>query len=150
MPPTVRAATAADEAAVLDLTEELLAPPGGRPPFYTRTKGAAAFAHAVTAPDAAVLLALDGVDAVGFVSVYRDIRSIRFGPRCWVEDLVVTAARRSQGIGAALLAAADAWARAHGCTHLELASGTKRTDAHRFYRAQGMREESLLFTRWLA
>jgi len=39
-------------------------------------------------------------------------------------------------------------ARTHGCTHVELASGAGRVDAHRFYRAQGM-AQSRDFMLWL-
>ena len=96
--------------------------------------------------DADVLLALDGEKAVGLASVYADILSIRYGPRCWLQDLIVTSTDRGRGIGAKLLEAASDWARERGCTHLELASGDGRKDAHRFYRAQGM-SQSYNFTK---
>jgi GNAT superfamily N-acetyltransferase len=89
-----------------------------------------------------VLLAVEGGAIVGLASVYADIHSIRYGKRCWLQDLVVTSSRRSKGIGELLLDAATEWARQRGCTHLELASGTGRKDAHRFYLAQGF-----MFTR---
>ena len=73
--------------------------------------------------------------------------SIRFGLRCWLEDLVVTAARRGEGIGRRLLDAATDWARARGCTHLELNSAPARKDAHRFYLASGMAQSALNFSR---
>jgi GNAT superfamily N-acetyltransferase len=66
-------------------------------------------------------------------TVSLDLRSIRFGLRAWVEDLAVDPARRSSGVGKALLDAAKAWGRARGATHLELDSGDARADAHRFY-----------------
>ena len=97
-------------------------------------------------PDADVLLALDGNSIVGLASVHLDPPFIRFGKRCWLQDLVVSSSRRSQGIGALLLDVATDWARQRGCTHLELASGEGRKDAHRFYRAQGM-TAGMVFTR---
>ena len=97
-------------------------------------------------PDADVLLAVDGGSIVGLASVHLDPPFIRFGKRCWLQDLVVSSSRRSQGIGALLLDAATDWARQRGCTHLELASGEGRKDAHRFYRAQGM-TGGMVFTR---
>ena len=81
---------------------------------------------------------MDGSEIVGLASVYADILSIRYGKRCWLQDLVVAASRRSEGIGATLIAAAAEWARERGCTHLELASGAGRIDAHRFYLREGM------------
>jgi GNAT superfamily N-acetyltransferase len=146
---TVRPATVADEDAVLTLLEELFEPPGRRPPRYARARGALAFRHAVSSPDADVLTAVDASRVVGLASVYVALLSMRFGRRCWVEDLVVTASRRSEGIGRVLLDAATAWAREHGCTHLELESAAARTDAHRFYVASGMAQTALSFARWM-
>ena len=88
---------------------------------------------------------MDGDSVVGLASVYTDFLSIRYGKRCWLQDLVVAKARRSAGVGALLLDAAADWARERGCTHLELASGAGRIDAHRFYLSQGM-AQSMLFT----
>ena len=123
---------------MLALIEELFEPPGGRPNGYSPERGREGFRRAVRHPEADVLLAVDGDSIVGLASVYADFLSIRYGKRCWLQDLVVTASRRSEGIGALLLAAAADWARERGCTHLELASGAGRKDAHRFYLAQGM------------
>lgn len=75
---------------------------------------------------------------MGLASVYADILSIRYGPRCWLQDLVVAAGERSRGAGALLLSAATDWAQERGCTHLELSSGAGRKDAHRFYLREGM------------
>jgi GNAT superfamily N-acetyltransferase len=67
-------------------------------------------------------------------TAYLDLESVRFGLRCWVEDLVVEAGHRSRGAGGALLDAAADWARKRGATHLELDSALARSDAQRFYR----------------
>jgi GNAT superfamily N-acetyltransferase len=74
-----------------------------------------------------------------------DFDSVRFGRRCWVEDLAVDPQRRSEGIGKALLDAAKEWARGAGATHLELDSGLARTDAHRFYEREGLSWKSYSF-----
>ena len=142
----VRAATAADEPAVLALLEELFDPPGWRPPGYSRERGAIGFHHAVADPDGDVLLAVEDGAIVGLASVYVLHPSMRFARRCWLEDLVVTASRRSWGIGRVLLDAATAWARARDVTELELSSAASRRDAHRFYVANGM-SPSQKFTR---
>jgi GNAT superfamily N-acetyltransferase len=96
-----------------------------------------------------VLLAFDGETLVGLASVYMDILSIRFGRRCWLQDLVTDEGQRSRGVGATLLGAAGEWARAHGCSHLELTSGLGRKDAHRFYEREGMLRASYSFFVWL-
>ncbi len=117
-----------------------------RAPGYTAERGRAGFKYAVHDRDADVLLAVDGDSIVGLASVYADILSIRYGPRCWLQDLIVTASDRGRGIGARLMAAAADWARERGCTHLELSSGAGRADAHRFYKARGM-SQSYNFTK---
>jgi GNAT superfamily N-acetyltransferase len=122
--------------------------PGARPRGYSLERGREGFRRAVDHPDADVLLALDGDDLVWLASVYIDLPFIRFGRRCWLQDLVVASSRRSEGIGTLLIDAATEWARERGCTHLELASGAGRKDAHRFYLSQGM-VEGKVFGRWL-
>lgn len=145
---TIRPATAADQSAVIALMEQLFEAPGRPPPGYTPERGRTGFRSAVEKPDADVLLAFDGDQLIGLASVYVDIISIRYGPRCWLQDLVVRNDQRRRGIGRMLLDAATDWARAHGCTHLELGSGSGRTDAHRFYLREGM-TQSLTFQRWI-
>jgi len=145
MSTSIRLAGLDDEARILDLIEELFEAPGRRPADYSRTRGATGFRHAVQAAGADVLLAVAGGQVVGLASVYVDILSIRFGARCWLEDLVVTARRRAGGVGGLLLAAAADWGRRQGCTHLELNSAVTRAQAHRFYLAHEMTQDSLNF-----
>jgi GNAT superfamily N-acetyltransferase len=47
--------------------------------------------------------------------------------------LVVDELVRGQGIGRALLDAAERWVRARGLSHLTIRSNTSRTEAHAFY-----------------
>jgi GNAT superfamily N-acetyltransferase len=56
-----------------------------------------------------------------------------------IGGLVVDRAHRRQGIGAALMAEAEAWARDQGCTVMRLSSSTSRTRAHSFYAGLGYR-----------
>ena len=70
---------------------------------------------------------------------------MRFGPRCWVEDLAVSPEHRSQGVGKALLDRAKGWARERGATHLELDSGEAREAAHRFYERERPSWRSICF-----
>lgn len=144
----IRVATASDERSFLDLLEELFDPPGMRPPAYTRELGSRGFRHAIEGADSDVLLAVEGGRVIGLASVYVDILSIRYGPRCWLQDLVVTAPRRSGTVGKQLMDAATGWAKERGCTHLELNSGEARSDAHRFYLREGMLQ-SACFQRWI-
>ena len=145
---TIRQATLDDEDAVLALFPQLFDEPGRKAPGYTEERARSGIRWAVQRPDSDILLATDGGRLVGLASVYADIQSIRYGPRCWLQDLVVSREARGRGIGRLLLDAATEWARVHGCTHLQLSSGMGRVDAHRVYRREGMGEE-LLFERWL-
>jgi len=144
----IRPATLEDEEGVVYLLEQLFEPPGGLPPDYTRERSSAAFRWAVEQRNADVLLAFDGDTAVGLTSVYADIQSLGFGPKCWLQDMVVDKERRSEGIGGLVMAAAETWARAHGLTHIELSSNSGRVDAHRFYERQGFRRANA-FLKWL-
>lgn len=145
----VRPATLDDESAFLDLLVQLFDPPGSTPQGYTRERGSEGFRAIVANPEADALVALDGQSLVGLATVYCDILSIRFGKRCWLQDLVTDKAERSRGVGAALLAASGEWARKQGCSHLELTSGLGRVDAHRFYEREGMTRASYSFFVWL-
>ena len=54
-----------------------------------------------------------------------------------IAGLVVDRAHRRQGIGAALMAEAEAWARQQGSPLMRLRSSATRTPAHRFYEGLG-------------
>ena len=133
MTAAIREARRGEEYAVLAVYEWLFAPPGSVPPGWDPVRASAALGEAIDSDRAAVLVAEDDERLVGLCTAYLDLNSIRFGSRCWVEDLAVAPEHRSQGIGAALLEAAGSWAAARGATHLELDTGEARTDAQRFY-----------------
>ena len=129
----VREAVAAEVERVLGMYEWLFAPPGSVPPRWDANHARTALPPANEDPESAVLVAEHRGELLGLCTAYLDMNSIRFGPRCWVEDLAVSPEHRSQGVGKALLDAAKQWARDRGATHLELDSGDGRADAHRFY-----------------
>lgn len=144
----IRRAILEDEEHARYLREQLFDPPGGMPPDYTRERFSAAFRWAVEQPNADILLAFDGEQVVGLTSVYADIQSLGFGPKCWLQDMVVDDARRGGGIGGLLMGAAESWARARGLTHIELSSNSGRTGAHRFYERHGF-GRACAFIKWL-
>jgi GNAT superfamily N-acetyltransferase len=129
----VREAVPAEVERVLGMYEWLFAPPGSVPPRWDADQARAAITSAIEDPEAAVLVAEHRGELVGLCTAYLDLNSVRFGRRCWVEDLAVSAQNRSEGVGKALLDAAKNWARQRGASHLELDSGDARVDAHRFY-----------------
>jgi GNAT superfamily N-acetyltransferase len=51
--------------------------------------------------------------------------------------LVVDESARGNGIGAALVRAAEEWARAQGCVRIRVRSRDTRERAHRFYEREG-------------
>ena len=118
---------------VLGMYEWLFAPPGSIPPRWDPERARAAIAEAIADRSAAVFVAEHRGELLGLCTAYLDLNSVRFGRRCWVEDLAVSPRHRSGGIGADLLDAAADWARERGATHLELDTGLARADAQRFY-----------------
>ena len=141
----VREALPAEVERVLGMYEWLFAPPGSLPPRWDADQARAAIAQAIEDPESALLVAERRGDLVGLCTAYLDMNSVRFGPRCWVEDLAVSPDHRSQGVGKALLDAAKDWARDRGATHLELDSAETRTDAHRFYEREAPSWRSVSF-----
>jgi GNAT superfamily N-acetyltransferase len=129
----VRPALPAEVERVLGMYEWLFAPPGSLPPGWDPERARTALAEAIEGERSEVLVAEHRSELLGFATAYLDLNSVRYGLRCWVEDLAVSPSHRSRGVGRALLEAAKAWARERGATHLELDSGEARTDAHRFY-----------------
>jgi GNAT superfamily N-acetyltransferase len=57
--------------------------------------------------------------------------------RAEVNGLVVADGQRSLGAGAQLLAAAEDWARKHGCKSMSVRSNVIRERAHKFYERNG-------------
>ncbi len=98
----------------------------------------AAFAAIAASPDNALFVACDGGEIVGVFQVVL-LHSIadRGRPRVKVEGVQVRADQRSKGVGALMMAHADAWARERGAIFVELGSSKKRKDAHRFYIRHG-------------
>jgi GNAT superfamily N-acetyltransferase len=132
-PAAIRPARPEELDDVLAMYEWLFEPPGSRPPRWDPQRATAALSGAIESERSLVLVAEHGDRLIGFCTGYLDLDSVRFGLRCWVEDLAVDPARRSEGVGAELLAGTREWAAARGATHLELDTAEGRSDAQRFY-----------------
>lgn len=86
-------------------------------------------------PERALLVAEDG-QVIGFADV-SICRRLVHAPIAELDSLSVLDTARNRGIGRALLAAAEAWARAQGLRGVALSSRVTRHDAHRFYEREG-------------
>jgi GNAT superfamily N-acetyltransferase len=89
------------------------------------------------ASDHAVLVAESPTNGViGWLHVSKQ-PLLEMETRGEVNTLVVAEGQRSLGAGARLLAAAEAWARKHGCKGMSVRSNVIRERAHRFYERNG-------------
>ena len=86
--------------------------------------------------DARMALAVEGGTVLG-LAVYRWHENTFDGLKFYIDDLVTDEARRSEGVGRALMAHLEAVARKLGANGLVLDSGTQRTRAHKFYFREG-------------
>ncbi|MBT8408195.1 MAG: GNAT family N-acetyltransferase, partial [Alphaproteobacteria bacterium] len=73
--------------------------------------------------------------------------SLRAARRAQIESVRVASEMRGQGIGALMIADAEARARAAGCSLVQLTMNKSRTDAHRFYEAAGFTASHIGFKR---
>ena len=76
------------------------------------------------------------VGVVGWLHVSKD-PLLESEIRAEVNGLVVSEGHRSLGAGARLLAAAEEWARKHGCKSMSVRSNVIRERAHQFYERNG-------------
>jgi GNAT superfamily N-acetyltransferase len=117
--------------------EWLFAEPGHRPEQWDPAAAERRLTWAMGSELAAVFVADAGGGLAGLCTAYLELESVRYGQRCWVEDLAVSPDHRSQGVGGKLLDAAEDWARERGASHFELDTGLAREDAQRFYERRG-------------
>ncbi len=140
-------------AALCALAASLVPPLGG--PLFSAIMWRAVHAHSFlfkpSSTDTAywVAVARDGGDVIGCVCVRRAHTLAREAERGVAEAqgeasvwrLSVAPAARKLGVGRALMAQAEAYARARGCTHMSLITGNLASRA--FYLAIGYAPEAL-------
>jgi GNAT superfamily N-acetyltransferase len=85
---------------------------------------------------ARMALVADGETVLG-LAVYRWHENTFDGMKFYIDDLVTDDARRSEGVGHALITHLAEVARKLGAGGLVLDSGTQRTQAHKFYFREG-------------
>lgn len=106
----------------------------------------ATLADMASYPSFEAWLVLEGETPVGSFSVLI-FRSPSHGgvPQALLDAVVVTRARRGEGIGEAMLQHAMRLARDAGCYKLALSSSLQRMDAHRFYESLGLTQHGISF-----
>ena len=83
-----------------------------------------------------VLVVADGSRIDGYVGVERR-SALHDDERAEITGLVVDAAARRSGLGRALVAAAEQWARQHGLRTIVVRSNVVRPESHLFYAGIG-------------
>ncbi len=106
---------------------------------------AADIAMRLAAIDTAVLVAERDGRAIGCLTTSIMPVLHRPKPVGRISMMVVEESARGQGIGAALVRAAEAWLKQQGCGLVEVTSNLKRTEAHGFYEKLGYERTSLRF-----
>ena len=126
----IRPATEADLGPMAELTTQL-----GYPVDPQALGERLADLRARTADE--VLVAVDGNDGpIAWVHVAL-LATLEASHLAAINGLVVEEGRRSGGIGAALVDAAERWARGRGATAILVRSRSTRERAHRFYERMG-------------
>ena len=131
MDPRIREATAEDAPAIAELLRHL-----GYPAAVAEIP---ARLDAVGAAGGRVLLAWTAEGAAaGLIGLHAFPVLHAGGPVAYITALVVAPTMQGRGVGRALVAEAEAWARAIGCTRLTVTSAEHRADAHEFYPRIGL------------
>jgi GNAT superfamily N-acetyltransferase len=100
-------------------------------------------------PDYRTLVAEAGGAPAGMVGVFRGWAYSYDPPYARVLALVVDPSRRGSGVGAALMGAAEAWAREVGAGSVHLTTAARREGAHRFYERLGYEGTGLRYRKAL-
>jgi GNAT superfamily N-acetyltransferase len=126
---TIRPAHPADAAALADLTTQL-----GYP---TQAAELAERLAMLDGEDHALFVAAgDDDQPLGWIHVAIEV-GLEHGRAAVIRGLVVDERQRNAGIGVALLAAGERWARDRGVGRMVVRSRVVRERAHRFYEREG-------------
>jgi len=132
---TVRRARPGDAHALRRLLREL-----GYDPGDTRTADET-IAQVVRHPEAAVFVAVDGLEVLGYIALSHRPQMRLGGRLATIDELAVAESHRAQGIGSTLLAAAVAHARSLYCVRVEVLQRRTRESFERsFYQQHGFEE----------
>jgi GNAT superfamily N-acetyltransferase len=104
------------------------------------------FTNLLSRPDTLVAVADEGGSIIGYLLASWHGTFFANGPVAWVEELMVAQPARGSGVGRALVAEAERWARSVPCAYLALAS--RRAGA--FYEALTYEPSATYFRKTLA
>jgi GNAT superfamily N-acetyltransferase len=139
--PAIRAAQPADRDRVWPLAHD----------FATsfepeRASFDASFDALLAAPHTVVLVAeTPELGIVGYLLVNSHLTFLANGPVAWVEEIMVDQRVRRNGVGRALMAAAEDWSRAINAAYVALASRRARD----FYLALGYEDSAVFYKKTL-
>lgn len=92
---------------------------------------------------AVVFVATQDGQVVGMCSAQKVISTAEGAVSVWIEDVIVAAAFRGEGIGKELLRRAESWARTHHATRVQLLLDASNEAASRFYKRTGWSDTKL-------
>jgi GNAT superfamily N-acetyltransferase len=139
MPVTIRHAGPGDEAAVVRLVREMAKEDDEISPIdehYVR--------HFLASPVSGALLAHDGDAAVGLLSYAIVPGLFHTADSGLIELLLVTGARRGEGIGRRLVETALRVFEEAGCAEASVSTGAENETAQKLYADAGLSEASVL------
>lgn len=84
------------------------------------------------------------------ITVFRILEKTYSGRELYCDDLITDEARRSSGVGRALMRYMEMRAADRGCDCLALDSGTQRQQAHKFYFREGLTVPAFHFSKPLS
>jgi GNAT superfamily N-acetyltransferase len=88
-------------------------------------------------PNARALVAMQGDDVVGLVTVHLRYTMNHEAPIAQITLLVVEETARARGAGRALVGAAEEWATSRGTKRITVTTALSRDGAHAFYEKVG-------------
>jgi ribonuclease D len=141
-PATVRRAAWRDAKAVADLIGKLAEANGEKSAVDARLVRAW-----LRGRGQGILAAVRGKSVVGALSWSIRRNLYHAAPCCTVEELVVEAESRSDGVGSALIQAAVEMAQKKGCAEISVSTLFNNRRARSFYRKAGFTDEALLLER---
>jgi ribosomal protein S18 acetylase RimI-like enzyme len=144
--PHVRLAHADDDEFILSLAERLVA--FDLPPWRKRGETLAGIRediarHLRELPAASHLFVAEDAEGerLGFLHLQTQTDFFTGALNCHISDLIVAAEHDGEGVGSAMVAFAEHWAREHRCRHVTLAVFPGNAKARELYRRHGYADE---------